>query len=112
MHEIGIATGMMKIIEKEAAKHGVSRVSKVHVRIGELANVVPDALSFAFDSVILGTVAEGAKLEMDIIPAKGRCNACDIEFDMDKINVFCPQCEGIAEIVSGKELEITELEAE
>lgn len=112
MHEIGIATGIMKIIEKEAAKHEVSRVTKVHVRVGELANVVPDALSFAFDSVILGTVAEGAELKLDIVPARGRCEECDIEFDMDKINVFCPQCEGIAEIVSGKELEITELEAD
>ena len=112
MHEIGIAQGIMKIIEKEAAKHEVSRVTKVHVRVGELANVVPDALSFAFDSVILGTVAEGAKLELDIVPAKGRCDACGIEFDMDKINVFCPQCDGIGEIVSGKELEITELEAD
>jgi hydrogenase nickel incorporation protein HypA/HybF len=112
MHEVGIAQGMMKIIENEAAKHGVSRVSKVHVRVGELSNVVPDALSFAFDSVILGTVAEGAELEMDIVPAKGRCDGCGIEFDMDKINIFCPQCDEMAAIVSGKELEITEIEAE
>jgi hydrogenase nickel incorporation protein HypA/HybF len=60
----------------------------------------------------LGTVAEGAELELDIVPAKGRCDACGIEFDMDKINVFCPQCDGIGIVISGKELEITELEAD
>ena len=112
MHEVGVAQGMMKIIASEAAKHGLSCVSKVYVRVGELSNVGPDALSFAFDSVILGTVAEGAELVMDIVPAKGYCDACGIEFDMDKINIFCPQCDGIGDIVSGKELEITEIEGE
>ena len=113
MHEVGIAQGVMKIIENETAKHGVSKVSKVRVRIGELSNLVPDALSFAFETITPGTVAEGAELEIEIVPAKGRCEKCGIEFDIDGIMFYCPRCEGVAtEIISGRELEVAEIEGE
>ncbi len=113
MHEVSVVQGVLKILEDETKKHGVTRVTKVHVRIGELANVVPDAFSFAFETVKEGTVAEGALLNLEIVPAKGRCEGCDIEFDIDSFMFFCPQCGGVAaEIISGKELEVAEIEAE
>ena len=113
MHEVGIAQGVMKIIEDETAKHGITKVSKVHVRIGELSNLVADALSFAFETITPGTVAEGAELEIEIVPAKGRCEKCDIEFPIDRFNFLCPQCDGVAdEVVSGRELEVAEIEGE
>jgi len=113
MHEVSIAQGLMKILEDETKKHDVSRVKRVHLRIGELSTCVPDALTFAFEVVSEGTVAEGAELKIEVVPAKGRCDKCDIEFDVDSAMFLCPQCGGIAaEIVSGKELDIAEIEAE
>ncbi len=113
MHEIGIAQGVMKIIEAETAKHGMSKVTRVHVRIGQLSNLVPDALSFAFETMTPGTVAEGAELEIEVVPAKGRCEKCDIEFDIDALMFYCPRCEGVAtEVISGRELEVAEIEGD
>ena len=113
MHEVGIAHGIIKIIQQETAKHGMSKVRRVHVRIGELSNLVPDALSFAFETISPGTIAEGAELKIEIVPPKGRCEKCDIEFPVDGIMFFCPQCNAIgSEIVAGKELEIAEIEGE
>ena len=113
MHEVSIAQGLMKILEDETKKHGVSLVTRVHVRIGELATCVPDALTFAFEIVSEGTVAEGAKLKIEVVPARGRCDKCDIQFDVDSAMFLCPQCGGVAaEIVSGKELDVAEIEAE
>ena len=113
MHEVSIAQGLMKILEDETNKHDVSRVTRVHLRIGELSTCVPDALTFAFEVVSEGTVAEGAELKIEVVPARGRCEKCDIEFDVDSTMFLCPQCGGIAaEIVSGKELDIAEIEAE
>lgn len=108
-----MAQGVLKIIQDEVERHGVSKVTTVHVRVGQLTNLVPDALLFAFDSIKEGTVAEGATLEIQTVPAVGRCHECDIEFNVEDMMFFCPQCDGIAsEIVSGKELEVSEIEAE
>jgi hydrogenase nickel incorporation protein HypA/HybF len=113
MHELSIAQGLMKILLDEAQKHHVSRITKVSLRVGKLSNLVPDALLFAFSSVTEGTVAEGAHLEMDIVPAKARCAHCNIEFEVEDLVLFCPQCDQIAaEFLSGRELEIVEIEAE
>ncbi len=113
MHEFSLVQGMLKILEDEIAKHGASRVTRVHVRVGELANLVPDSFTFAFETVSPGTVAEGAELELEIVPGKGRCGACDIEFKVDSVMFFCPQCGGVgSEIVSGRELEVAEIEAD
>jgi hydrogenase nickel incorporation protein HypA/HybF len=84
MHEVSIAQGLMKILEDETKKHGVSRVTRVHVRIGELATCVPDALTFAFEIVSEGTVAEGAELKIEVVPARGRCDPSKVNCDLDQ----------------------------
>jgi hydrogenase nickel incorporation protein HypA/HybF len=113
MHEVGIAQGLMKIIEDTARKHGSSHVSEVRVRIGKLSACVPESLDFAFGVVTEGTVAEGAKLNIEVVPARGRCDTCNIDFDVKELIFLCPQCQQITtHIVSGKELEIAEIEVE
>lgn len=113
MHEVSIAQGLLKIVEDETKKHGASRATRLHVRIGELSACVPDSLTFAFEVVSKDTVAEGAELSIEIVPAIGRCDKCDVEFDVDDVMFLCPQCGGVAaEIISGKELELTEIEAD
>jgi hydrogenase nickel incorporation protein HypA/HybF len=113
MHEVSIAQGLLKILQDEAEKHGATRVITVHVRIGELSNLVADALLFAFEAIIAGTVAEGAKLEIEIVPAMGHCGKCNMDFSVEGMMFFCPQCNGIAtEIISGKEMEVSEIEVE
>jgi hydrogenase nickel incorporation protein HypA/HybF len=109
MNELSIAHGLLKDIQQESKKHGLSRVSRVHVRIGSLCSIVPEALTFAFEAASEGTVAEGAKLNIGVVPARGRCDKCDIDFDVDLgTSVFlCPQCGGnVGKLISGKELEI------
>lgn len=113
MHELSIAQSLLKIVEEESKKHGVSRVTRVHVRIGTLSAIVPDALSFSFEVISKKTVAEGAVLDIQLVPAMGQCEDCNIDFEIDGAFFLCPKCGGIvSEIVSGKELEIAHIEAE
>ncbi len=113
MHEVSIAQGLLKILEEQCKEHKVSRVTRVHLRIGTLSAIVPDALTFAFEMVSQDTMAKGAELDIEIVPAKGRCDKCDIEFEVDETMFLCPQCDGVAaELVCGKELDVTEIEAE
>ena len=113
MHEVSIAQGLLKILQEECEKNGVSRVTRVQLRIGTLTACVPDSLTFAFETVSQGTVAMGAELDIEVVPAKGRCAKCDIDFDVDEVMFLCPQCGGVAvEIISGKELQVAAIEAE
>jgi len=109
MNELSIVHGLLKDLQDESKKHGVSRVSRVHIRIGSLCTIVPEALTFAFETASEGTVAEGAELNVGVVPARGRCDKCNIEFDVDTdTSVFvCPQCgRTAAELISGREVEI------
>ena len=113
MHEVTIAEGLIRMLEEETEKHGGTRVKVVNVRVGALSNCVPDALMFAFETSTVGTVAEGAKLNIEYVPAKGRCERCALEFEVESAIFMCPQCNQIAgEIVSGKELDLIDFEAE
>ena len=113
MHELSIAQSLLKIVEDESKKHGVSQVTQVHLRIGTLTAIVPEALTFSFEIIAERTVAEGATVDIEVVPGRGRCQNCNIEFDVDTAFFLCPKCGGIAsEIISGRELEITYIEAE
>ena len=113
MHELSIAQSLLRIVEDESKKHGASRVTRVSVRIGSLSAIVPESLTFSFEIISEKTIAEGAGLDIEVVPARGRCQDCDIDFEVDGFLFFCPQCGGVAsEIVCGKELEIAHIEAE
>jgi hydrogenase nickel incorporation protein HypA/HybF len=113
MHEVTIAEGLIRMLEDETKRHGASRIKEVNVRVGELSNCVPDALMFAFETSTVGTVAEGAKLNIEYVPARGRCERCDLVFEVESAIFLCPQCNQIAgEIVSGKELDLVDFDAE
>ena len=113
MHELSIAQSLLKIVEDESKRHGVSKVTQVHIRIGALTAIVPEALTFSFEIISEKTVAEGAGLDIEVVPARGRCQGCNIDFEVEGLLFFCPKCGGVAgEIFSGKELEITHIEAE
>ena len=45
MHEMGIANSVLEAVRAERLRFPASHISKVGVRIGELAGVDPDALS-------------------------------------------------------------------
>ncbi len=109
MNELSIAYDLLKDLQQESKRHGVSRVNRVHVRMGSLCAVAPDALTIAFEAASEGTVAEGAELNIAIVPAKGRCEKCNMDFrvEMDTSMFLCPRCGDIVhDLISGRELDI------
>jgi hydrogenase nickel incorporation protein HypA/HybF len=113
MHEASIAQAIIETLEEECKKHN-GHLKKVKLRIGRATGVMPDALSFAFEACRAGTVAERAGLEIEEVPLMGRCRQCKIEFiSEDDVFLICPQCDSPwVDCISGRELEIIELELE
>lgn len=99
-------------IRHQAVKHGATRVSKIVLRVGALSGVDLDALRFAYEALAPHSVAAGALLEIESVPARAHCVGCGSEFGVARGFIFqCPKCgEYSGEIRAGKELGIARLE--
>ena len=110
MHELAIAESIAGVASRQARGR---RVYSVDVRVGHLRQVVPSALTFAFELVTRGTPLEGAELEIESVPAAGVCRACGVESEIDGFPVHCAHCGALdMEIVRGEELLVDSLELE
>jgi len=113
MHELSITQSIVDIACEHARQAGVQQVLAVTVEIGALAGVVPEAVSFCYESVTQGTLLEGVPLRIDWLEARGRCGACGHEQTIDNYFEICEKCGGIAlDVFQGEELRIKELEVE
>lgn len=113
MHELGIASSIQEAVEAEAAKRPDTRFLKVVLRIGELAGVDPDALTFGWEVITRETRLDGTKLDIEQIAWRNRCESCAAEFQVKDYQTQCPAC-GAAQTrcVSGEEMDIAYLEVE
>jgi len=88
---------MTTIVERActaAAAEHATRIRAINVACGALSGVFPDALRFCFDICTNGTIAEGAVLNIEIIPARWQCRACSAIADASDIPLTpaCPRC--------------------
>ena len=113
MHELSIMQSALTLALAEAQKAGATRVHVIRLRVGALSGVVPEALTYAFEALSQGTLAEGGQLAIDPVPARFWCEPCAREFVAEDLWVVCPACGGSkAELRSGRELEIASLEVD
>ncbi len=113
MHEFNIIENIFKIIEDIIKKEKINKVDKVNLLIGEMLQIVPETLVFAFDSVKKGTKYENSTLNIEIKPILGKCNICKSNIELSKDQFICPECNNNDfEIISGKELIIKSIEGE
>jgi len=110
MHELSISGAIVDT----AIKHADGRkVSVVNVRIGHLRQAIPKSLHFYWEIVTRETLAEGARLELEIVPGRLRCKACNHDWSVDAPAFRCPQCaSGDVAVESGDELEVESIEVE
>ncbi|MEV6162432.1 hydrogenase maturation nickel metallochaperone HypA [Streptomyces sp. NPDC052052] len=111
MHEMSIAMAVIGQVEEAARDGGAVAVTSVRLQVGELAGVVPDALSFCFELACAGTVLEGAELVVDPVTARARCGPCADEWAVGMPpRLCCPRCGAATEeLLSGRELQIADV---
>ncbi len=94
MHEMSICEGIRGVIEDQARAHNVTRVTRVRLEIGRFAGVELDALDFAFEVVMRGSVAEGAALAVIQLPGRALCYDCMKPVEINHRLDPCPDCGG------------------
>jgi hydrogenase nickel incorporation protein HypA/HybF len=112
MHELSIALGIVDVAAEEANRRG-GRVAAVHLKLGPLSGVVPEALRSAFELARENSPLAAAELVIDVIPVAAYCPACAAERDVPFPELRCPACgTPTPDVVRGRELEVYALEIE
>lgn len=113
MHEMSIANSVLEAVRAEGRRLANAHVYKVGVRIGALAGVDPDALSFCFEALVSGSDLDPLALEIEYCPRTHRCRGCGGSFAAPAGDAACPDCGGFdSECTGGDELELAYLEVE
>ncbi len=112
MHELGIVFHMVDLLEDAAREHGLSRIAKVTVSLGEVSGVVTDFFEDAWLwASSRSDVLKDAELEIYQIEAVTVCNACGKTYKTVPQGIVCPHCgSSNTELLHGSELEIDSIE--
>jgi hydrogenase nickel incorporation protein HypA/HybF len=101
VHELAVIQG---VVDQVTARLGQTRVIEVHLTIGRLSGVVPDALRFCFDLAAAGTILDGAALEIDEPDGRARCRTCQRDFTVARPILLCPCGSADVQVISGQEM--------
>jgi hydrogenase nickel incorporation protein HypA/HybF len=113
MHELSIAESILAAVRKEVASRPGSHPIRVGLRIGQLAAVDVDSLTFCFEAVLKGTDWENLQLDARVCPIRRICRDCGHEFAVVEYDATCPECAGTdTKLSSGDELDFDYLEVE
>jgi hydrogenase nickel incorporation protein HypA/HybF len=113
MHEVSLVQSVVALVEDERRKQAFSRVRMIKLRVGAIGHAEPDALRFCFDAVTSGTIADGARLEIEMVAGAGWCPECRRTVPLGERFAACPVC-GSARVrmTEGNELSVAEMEVE
>ncbi|MGW4244200.1 hydrogenase maturation nickel metallochaperone HypA/HybF [Nocardia sp. NPDC004722] len=107
MHEMAITQSVVDAVGEVAAGRTVHSVT---LDVGALCAVVPDAMLFCFELAAEGTVAQGANLEIHLVPGAARCRSCGAAFALPDLILLCACGSADVEVTAGQELRIRSME--
>lgn len=108
MHELSVANALVTAVV-DGLGSSPAPVREVHVDVGALSGVVPQALEFAYDVACAGTPLEGSVVVVHPRPAVVHCAGCDADATVEGVLVLvCPGCGAPSgDVRSGRELTVT-----
>ena len=89
MHESALARNLLSAV---LARAGFVRVRVVRGWVAETEALSPESLAFHFAAHARGTVAEGARLELELVRVEARCAACGETYAPEHHVALCPAC--------------------
>nr|WP_288825407.1 hydrogenase maturation nickel metallochaperone HypA [uncultured Clostridium sp.] len=112
MHELGVMSEVVRIVENVVMEQNLSQVESLVLQIGEMASVIPYYVEQCYPAAVQGTILENARLDIEIIPANGRCRECNKVFHVTEGYMKCPFCHSFSwELTGGREFLIKEIAA-
>jgi hydrogenase nickel incorporation protein HypA/HybF len=114
MHELAITESLLEITLKHAKQANAKKVNQLNIVIGQMSSVVDESVQFYWNFVAQNTIAAGATLNFERIPAKFLCHNCQAEFTLNSHPDFiCPHCKGgQVQVVGGDEFRLDSIDVE
>jgi hydrogenase nickel incorporation protein HypA/HybF len=113
VHELSIVASLFEILEEKAREQNAVRITAVKLRVGRLSGVVPDLVESAFEMYKKGTLADGARLEFEVVPFSFKCRRCGGESFRDEPPYTCAACgSNDIELRGGMDIVIEKIEIE
>jgi Zn finger protein HypA/HybF involved in hydrogenase expression len=95
MHEFQLMRQVVNQVEKVRQGHPGTMLSLIRLEISRhshLASHTAEEVQNTFLLAAQGTPAQNAMLEIRILPSKGRCGACEHNFECGPEVSACPHC--------------------
>jgi hydrogenase nickel incorporation protein HypA/HybF len=96
MHEMSLVASLLDMTRQEMRARSASKVLRLRVRYGALANIAPEAFAFAFEVLTRGQDLDGARLDLVEEPLLLACGGCGGEFSPTPLPAAlfasCPAC--------------------
>jgi len=111
VHELAVAQALVEQVDAVIDQHGATQASRIRVRIGPLAGIVPELLASAFPLAAAGSRMEHAELDLVEAPITVRCQTCGAETEAAMNRLVCGACgDWHTQIMSGDELLLESVE--
>lgn len=109
MHELSLCGSIAEIVRRRADGR---RVETIHLRIGELRQVVPDTLTYCWMVVTDETPLAGSELDVERVAGRVRCEACADERNLGgELDFACSSCgQPAMTVVAGEEFLVTSID--
>lgn len=119
MHEASLAQGLLKLVEESVRSWNgahpdspAKRVTSLRLSLGLVSCVEEQTFRGCFELIAEGTVAEGARLDIEREPLPCTCRDCQTAFTLTERRFVCPACQGRnLDFVGGHALTLLDLEA-
>jgi hydrogenase nickel incorporation protein HypA/HybF len=106
MHEMSLCKSLLGTILAHCSKEHTA-IESVQLSIGQLVKVDEDSFRFSFKVLTKGTLAQGARLEIETLPARAHCEMCHNDYTIEQYGEPCPQCKGHqCTILQGEEMNL------
>ena len=115
MHEFSICRNILDAVLQEADGFDKPprRITKVFLTVGRVHQIIPDYLTFAWQTLTKGTLADGSAIDITVAQVRVRCRACGWEGGIDMPFFVCGSCKAArVDVLNGMEMSLDRLEAD
>lgn len=113
MHELAVTESILNLAVDYAEQASATRVTDLHLVIGQLSAIVDDSIQFYWDIISKDTLCAGSVLHFERVPARLQCKECGMEYTLSRELEACPACDSIRlTVLSGEEFRLESIQVE
>lgn len=101
---------LIRTISAQISQYKLQKAARIRFRVGRLTNITEKMLVDFFRMALAGHDVQKVEIEIEWVPVRLKCNACQKAVDASTEGFLCPSCSSEdLKIVSGEEFYIEEV---